>query len=181
MDCESERSRQLQCWDGPAIVTGFVNQWTSDIATPNFEPDTAYCDALIGVSLNDCSTEKCDFWRKTIKDNYRGDDGRRRIRMAGINLAERGGLHLRVSDIRCPVLWLHVRSCLTISAPRTANRVQGTKDAVFSVANAMEEIQLFTHSPDARLVPIEGGAHFLGSSHPTEVNKALADFVNKYK
>ncbi|KAJ5197737.1 uncharacterized protein N7498_006854 [Penicillium cinerascens] len=164
MDCESERSRQLQCWDGPAIVTGFVNQWTSDIATPDFEPDTAYCDALIDVGFNDCSTEKRDFWRKTMKDNYRGDDGRRRIRMAGINLAERGGLHLRVSDIRCPVLWLH-----------------GTEDAVFSVANAMEEIQLFTHSPDARLVPIEGGAHFLGSSHPTEVNKALADFVNKYK
>ena len=115
MDCESERSRQLQCWDGSTIVTGFVNQWTSDIATPDFEPDNGYCDALIDIGLNECSSEQRDFWRKTIKDNYRGDDGRRRIRMAGINLAERGGLHLRVADVHCPVLWLHVRSCLNIS------------------------------------------------------------------
>jgi hypothetical protein len=28
--------------------------------------------------------------------------------MAAINLAERDGLHSRLSDVRCPVLWLHV-------------------------------------------------------------------------
>lgn len=127
MDCESERSRQLQCWNGPAIVTGFVNQWTSDIATPDFEPDDGYCDALIDIGLNECSSEQRAFWRKTMKDNYRGDDGRRRIRMAGINLAERGGLHLRVSDVRCPVLWLHVRSCLTISPRAQLTRYRGLR------------------------------------------------------
>lgn len=109
MDSESERSRQLQCWDGPAIVTGFVKQWTSSESSPDFEPDDGYCNALIDIGFNHCSTEVREFWRTTIKENYRGDEGRRRIRMAAINLAERGGLHLRLSDVRCPVLWLHVR------------------------------------------------------------------------
>lgn len=52
---------------------------------------------------------------------------------------------------------------------------------MYSAANATEEIRLFTQSPDAQLVPVEGGAHFLSCSHSTEVNKALLDFVNKYK
>jgi len=49
-----------------------------------------------------------EFWRATIKENYRGDDGRRRIRMAAINLRDRDGLHGRLADVRCPVMWLHV-------------------------------------------------------------------------
>ncbi|KAJ6112269.1 hypothetical protein N7523_008330 [Penicillium sp. IBT 18751x] len=164
MDSESERSRQLKCWDGQKIIASFVNQWTSGNATPHFEPDNEYCDALIDISFNECSSAQRAFWRTTMKANYRGDDGRRRIRMAAINLAERGPLHLRLSDVRCPVLWLH-----------------GTQDAVFSVANAMEEIKLFAQSPDACLVPIDGGAHFLNCTHHKEVNKALVEFINKYK
>ena len=45
---------------------------------------------------------------KTIKSNYQGDDGRRRARMAAINLRERDGLLGRLFDVRCPVMWLHV-------------------------------------------------------------------------
>lgn len=30
--------------------------------------------------------------------------------MAAINLAERDGLHGRLSDVKCPVLWLHGNS-----------------------------------------------------------------------
>lgn len=74
---------------------------------------------------------------------------------------------------------MYVPLC-TIPQP-TSNQTQGTDDAVFSVANATEEIKLFTGSSDARLVPVDGGAHFLNSSHPPEVNKALAEFINKYK
>ncbi|KAJ5887035.1 uncharacterized protein N7473_009709 [Penicillium subrubescens] len=164
MDCESERTRQLDCWNGPAIVSRFLKQWASSEATPNFEPDDVYCDAVIGIGLNQVTPEVHEFWRKTIKSNYQGDEGRRRIRMAAINLGERGALHFRLSDIQCPVLWLH-----------------GTKDAVYTIANAREEIQLFTRSPSATLVPVEGGAHFLNASHPREVNAALLDFVNQHK
>ena len=108
MDCESERTRQLGCWNGPTIVSSFLKQWPASEASSTFEPDDVYCDAVIDIGLNEVTPEVRDFWRKTIKSNYQGDEGRRRIRMAAINLAERGGLHLRLSDIQCPVLWLHV-------------------------------------------------------------------------
>ena len=83
--------------------------------------------------------------------------------MAAINLSERDGLHQRLSDVVCPVLWLH-----------------GTRDAVYSVKNAEEEIKLFTNSPDAQLQVVEGGQHFLSFSHPEEVDGALIKFVGKY-
>lgn len=108
MDSESERTRQLDCWDGPAIVSGFVKQWARSEALSTFEPDDAYCDAVINIGLNQVAPEVRAFWHRTIKSNYQGEEGRRRIRMAAINLAERGGLHLRLADIQCPVLWLHV-------------------------------------------------------------------------
>ncbi|KAJ5263915.1 hypothetical protein N7478_011520 [Penicillium angulare] len=162
MDSESERSRKLQCWDGPTIVSGFAKQWTTSTPTPEFETDNVYCDALINVGFNECDADVRQYWVDSIKSSYRGNDGRRRIRMAAINLAERGGLHLRLSDINCPVLWLH-----------------GTKDAVYSLANATEEIELFSQSSDASLVAIEGGAHFLNCTHPVEVNKAVGEFVSR--
>ncbi|KAL4975579.1 Alpha/Beta hydrolase protein [Aspergillus desertorum] len=164
LDSESEKTRQLGCWNGPNLLTPFVKQWTTDEPTPEFEPHNSYCDSLINIGFNDCSNEVRNFWRATIKDNYRGDDGRRRIRMAAINLTERNGLHLRLPDVRCPVLWLH-----------------GTSDAVYTVANAKEEIVLFTRSPDARLETVDGGAHFLSCTHPDAVNQALLEFVAKYK
>lgn len=108
MDSESDRSRKLQCWDGPAIVSSFVTQWAASQGDLDFEPDDSYCDALINIGFNECTDETRKFWHSTIKSNYRGEEGRRRIRMAAINLAERGGLHLRLSDVRCPVRWLHV-------------------------------------------------------------------------
>ncbi|KAF7715301.1 Epoxide hydrolase-like protein [Penicillium ucsense] len=164
MDSESERSRKLNCWDGPSIVASFVKQWANSEPTSNFEPDDAYCNATIGIGLNEVSPDVQEFWTKTIKANYQGEAGRQRIRMAAINLAERGGLHLRLPDVRCPVLWLH-----------------GTRDAVYSLANAEEETQLFTSSPSADLVPIEGGAHFLSASRPREVNAALLQFVKTHQ
>lgn len=182
MDSESERSRQLGCWDGPAIVSGFVKQWTSSEATPDFEPDDTYCDAVIGIGLNQVTPEVRIFWHKTIKCSYQGDAGRRRIRMAAINLAERGGLHLHLSDIQCPVLWLHVSGGFRIALlhPLLISE-QGTKDAVYSIANANEEIQLFIRSPSAKLVVVQEGAHFLNASHPEEVNVALLEFVKQHQ
>lgn len=52
---------------------------------------------------------------------------------------------------------------------------------MYSIANAQEEIKLFVNSPDAQLVTVEGGAHFLSASHPKEVDEALIKFVTKYK
>jgi pimeloyl-ACP methyl ester carboxylesterase len=58
--------------------------------------------------------------------------------------------------------------------------LQGTNDVVYSVANAKEEIKLFTNSPDARLEVIQGGQHFLSASNPKEVNDYVIGFVKKY-
>lgn len=51
---------------------------------------------------------------------------------------------------------------------------------MYSVANAEEEIKLFTNSPDARLITVTDGQHFLSFSHPKEVDSQLIGFVGKY-
>lgn len=109
MDYESERTRAHGCWDGVAACTGPINEWTTNQKTDDFEPSEDYCNFLIDIGFGkDCDKETRDFWVKEIKANYQGDDGRRRARMAAINLRERDGLHGRLFDVRCPVLWLHV-------------------------------------------------------------------------
>ncbi|KAI9849023.1 MAG: hypothetical protein M1837_005914 [Sclerophora amabilis] len=164
MDYESARTRELGCWDGVAACTEPINSWTTPTSTPTFEPDDDFCTFLIDVGFGrDCPSSVRDTWTKTIKANYQGDDGRRRARMAAINLRDRDGLHGRLCDVKCPVMWLH-----------------GTSDAVYSVANAQQEIEMFTGSPSAELVIVEGGQHFLSASHPEEVDRALIDFVSKW-
>ncbi|TKA74777.1 hypothetical protein B0A55_03866 [Friedmanniomyces simplex] len=164
MDYESERTRSLGCWNGPADLTPNIRAWTTEEKTEEFEPSEEYANFLIDIGFGkECPRETREFWVKEIKKNYRGDEGRRRIRMAAINLSERDGLHSRLSDVRCPVLWLH-----------------GTADAVYSVKNAEEEIKMFVNSPDAQLKTVEGGQHFLSFSHPKEVDGALIQFVGKY-
>jgi hypothetical protein len=137
-----------------------------------------------------------DYWVSEIEKNYAGDEGRKRIRMAAINLRDRDGLHTRAADVECPVLWLHVSllqllvffpgyrqgwkvwwRCISM---RELTLRQGTADAVYTVANAREEIKLFTGSPDAKLEIVQDGQHFLSASHPKEVNEFVIGFVKKY-
>ncbi|WP_405164603.1 alpha/beta hydrolase [Nocardia sp. NBC_01499] len=80
-----------------------------------------------------------------------------------MNLRDRDGLHGRLDDVRCPVLWLH-----------------GTADQVYSVENAKEKIRMFTRSPEARLAVVEGGQHFLSASNPAEVDDAALEFVRRW-
>ncbi|KAI6832361.1 alpha/beta-hydrolase [Hortaea werneckii] len=165
MDYESERTRKLGCWDAPTGLTPTINACTTNSATPDFEPGDDYCNFLIDTGFGkDCAEEARRYWINEIKANYRGDEGRRRMRMAAINLKERDGLHSRLFDVTCPVLWLH-----------------GTSDVVYSAENAREEIALFVNSPDAELKVIENGQHFLSFSHPKEVDEALLEFVGRYE
>lgn len=163
MDYESERSRRLGCWNGPELLTGLVEVTTSKAPTESFEPTNEYCDFIVDIGFGkDCPDEKRKLWHELVKKNYQGDEGRRRMREAAINLRERDGLHGRLTNITCPVLWLH-----------------GEADVVYSVDNAKEEIKLFDKSPDAQLLVVPGGHHFLSSTHPTEVDSAVFEFVNK--
>ncbi|KAF2173097.1 hypothetical protein M409DRAFT_62705 [Zasmidium cellare ATCC 36951] len=164
MDYESPRTRELGCWNGPEALAASIDAWTTAEPTPEFKPSEEYCGFLLESGFGGVAEEaERRFWIDTIQSNYTGDAGRRRIRMAAINLRERDGLHGRLFDVRCPVLWLH-----------------GTADQVYSVANAQEEIRLFVNSPDARVRVVEGGAHFLSFSNPRQVDEAVGEFVGRY-
>jgi pimeloyl-ACP methyl ester carboxylesterase len=119
MDYESQRTRDLGCWDGPAALTPAIDGWTSSSPTPEFKPGEDYGNFLVNSGMGEeTSGEARDFWVKEIDNNYAGDDGRKRARMAAINLRDRDGLHGRVTDVTCPVLWMHV-SLLSIIAFET--------------------------------------------------------------
>jgi pimeloyl-ACP methyl ester carboxylesterase len=185
MDSESARSRELGCWDGPAACSGLLKIAGDRAPAHDFEPGDDYYDFLmeIGFGKNvDKATR--DFWAKTILDNYRGDQGKRRICMAAVALAGRDGLHERLPYVRCPVLWFQVRSRPHShkGERRLLSRTfKGTNDVVFSVAQAQEDIKRFTNSADAKLVTCQGGVHFLSSTHERQIHQGLLDFIHKWK
>lgn len=163
MDYESERSRRLGCWDAIAITTPFIERWTTR-PQPDFSPGQDYVDLVLNQGFGeDFPQEEREFWAREIEKNDRGEDGRQRLRVAMINLRDRDGLHARLWDVTCPVLWM-----------------QGTEDASYSVANAEEEIKLFVNSREAKLKVVKGGHHFLSASNPEEVNYGVLKFLLKW-
>jgi hypothetical protein len=111
MDFESPESRALGCWDGPAAAAGLVDL-SGDLSPKlDFEPGDAYCDFLMEIGYGKSVTpELTQRWGQTLKETYSGDDGKRRICAAAVCLSTRDGLHKRLPQIRCPVLWLQVCS-----------------------------------------------------------------------
>ncbi|MGY1729348.1 alpha/beta fold hydrolase [Geodermatophilus sp. SYSU D01062] len=163
MDHESPRSRDLGCWDGVAFCTPAIDALAEEVGDDWVIP-VELVDAVLAEGLGeDVSPAERSFWRGTHQQNYSGDDGRRRLRLSSINLRDRDGLHGRLDDVRCPVLWMH-----------------GTEDPVYSVANAEQEIALFTNSAGAELRVVDGGRHFLSASHPAEVDRATIDFIRRW-
>ena len=164
MDFESSRIRELGCWDASAILSPSIEGWSSPSTETEFDIGEDYCNFLVSSGFNTHVSESDrEFWIKATQENYRGEEGRKRARMAGINLRDRDGLLGRIRDVKCPVLWLH-----------------GSEDQVYSVANAKEEIELFTGAKAKEVVVVEGGAHFLSASHPKEVDGKVLEFVTKW-
>lgn len=166
MDSESERSQRLGCWNAQAALSAPINNWASQSAqgTPDFEPDDEVIETQIATGFGkECSREDHDFWRRTMKAHWKGDDGRRRGRMSCINLRDRDSLHGRLADVRCPVMWLH-----------------GTADSDYSVANAEEEIEMFVNSPHRELRTLKDGTHYVTWSKTDEVNAAVLEFVKRF-
>jgi len=163
MDYESERTRKLGCWNGPDDLQSLIKETTSKTPTESFEPSDSYCDFIVDIGFGkECPAEKRKLWHGLVKKNYQGDAGRKRMREAAVNLSTRDSLHPRLTNVICPVLWLH-----------------GDADVVYSVENAKEEMKLFDNSPDAKLLVVKGGHHFLSSTHPEEVDTAVLEFVTK--
>ncbi|KAK2052609.1 alpha/beta-hydrolase [Colletotrichum caudatum] len=164
MDYESADSRVKGCWDPKAQLLAFYDAWSSAAPTPDFVVDDIWC-GMVG-SLGFSGTvppETLEFWTKTLKSVYSGDEGRRKLKVALGCLLSRDGLLLRLRDIKCPVYWL-----------------QGTSDPVFGVNVPKEQIKLFTSSPEATLTMVEGGGHYLNATSPKEVEEALLKMVKKY-
>lgn len=111
MDFESPRSRELGSWDGPGACSGLVTLGGNLAPAPDFEPDNGYYDFLMEIGYG-ATVDKAtkDYWSKTIRDNYHGDEGKKRICMAAVVLASRDGLYERLPYVTCPVLWLQVHT-----------------------------------------------------------------------
>lgn len=102
MDYESERTRKLGCWDGAAACTGPIDQWTTTQITSNFEPDDEFCNFLIDIGFGKiCEKSVRDFWKQTIKGNYRGGMcGRYRFSLSILSLVARHFVPQQFSEPR---------------------------------------------------------------------------------
>lgn len=98
----------------------FLDKWQP---TPNFVVGDDWIGAVISSGFGTTSSEEdAAFWTKTLREVYSGEEGRKKLRIAVMCLAERDGLLFRVRDIKCPVHWLQVRkSSLVLSVPRYIN------------------------------------------------------------
>ncbi len=164
MDYESQRSRDVGCWDGISFCTPAIEALAESVGEDWVIP-VELVDAVLKEGFgDDVPPEERTFWHATHQKSYAGDAGRERLRISTINLRDRDGLHGRLDRVHCPVLWMH-----------------GTADPVYSVANAEDEIPLFVNSANAQLRVVEGGRHFLSASDPGEVNTATVEFVNRWK
>lgn len=164
LDYESERTRKLGNFNAIETLTPPIKDLESAKPTPDFVmPDYFRKFPIYTGFGQDIDQATVDFWWNEYSENYKGDDGRKRLRECTVNLRDRDGLHARLYEVRCPVLWLH-----------------GTKDAAYTVANAEEEIKMFVNSRDVRLQVVEGGQHYLSASHPQIVDNAVMKFVEKY-
>ena len=163
MDYESQRSRDLGCWDGIEFCTPSIEALAEPVGDDWVVPGE-FVDAVLEAGLGDVTPEERSFWHATHQQNYRGNDGRRRLRTSTVNLRDRDGLHARLDGVRCPVLWM-----------------QGTADQVYSVANAEDEIGRFVNAADAELRVVEGGQHFLSAGSPDEVNAATVEFIDRWR
>ncbi|KAJ5220559.1 Alpha/Beta hydrolase protein [Penicillium chermesinum] len=161
MDSESPKSRELGCWNGAEACSGLTTLAENLQPVDDFEPGQDYCDFLMEVGFGKAIDEETrDFWSRKIKATYRGNEGKKKICMAAVNLAGRDGLHERLPYITCPVLWM-----------------QGSSDVVYSVAQAQEDIKRFKNSTSTKLVVCEGGVHFLGRTHGQELQEQLLEFI----
>lgn len=163
MDAETTESQSKGCWDPVPLLKPFSDKWASVDATPDFEIDDVWCGMVASFGFGSHATDaSTNFWTSTLKDVYRGDEGRKKARMALLCLLSRDGLTLRLGDVRCPVYWL-----------------QGTQDTPYGNQIQHEQIELFG-STDKNLKIVEGGAHYLNATNPKEVNEAVLEMLSKY-
>lgn len=108
MDYESATSREQGCWNPKQDLAPFLEKWS--VPDENFVVDEVWRGMVAQLGFSGTvSAETLQFWNDTVRDVYSGDEGRKKLRMATINLMERDGLLRRLRDVKCPVYWLQVR------------------------------------------------------------------------
>jgi microsomal epoxide hydrolase len=116
MDAESEDSRSKGCWDPQTLLGPFFEKWCSAVPTPEFVVDDVWCGMVATLGFGAAGTpELVRFWTETLKEVYKGDEGRRKLKMALACLLDRDGLLRRVRDVVCPVYWLQVGGVAAMS------------------------------------------------------------------
>lgn len=105
MDYESDRSRQLGNFDCLNALTQPIKDLSSPDPTPDFVISAEFRKFPIYTGFGDhVDVDTVKFWNKEMVKNYSGDEGRRRLKECCVNLRDRDGLHLRLDEVRCPVL-----------------------------------------------------------------------------
>src|SRR3712207_5072842 len=100
MDFESQRSRDLGCWDGITFCTPAVDALAEPVGDDWAIP-VELVDAVLAEGFGeDVPPEERTFWHTTHQKNYAGDAGRERLRLSSINLRDRDGLHGRLDRVR---------------------------------------------------------------------------------
>lgn len=162
MDYESAHSRELGAWNPRVDLAPFLEKWS--VPNPDFVVDEVWRGMVAGLGFSGTvGQDVLSFWDQTVKEVYSGEEGRKKLRMALINLMERDGLIRRLPDIKCPVYWL-----------------QGDQDPVFPIAIPEQQIKLFTSSSEATLTLVEGGGHYLNATSPKQTEEAILKMVGKY-
>lgn len=123
MDYESSASREKGCWDPKTLLSPFLEKWAAPAAAEEeeeeggkaeFVVDDVWCGLVGGFGFGDQATpEVAAYWTNVLKEVYRGEEGRKNLRLALLNLLSRDGLLLRLGDVQCPVHWLQVRHTIT--------------------------------------------------------------------
>ncbi|KAF4120645.1 to alpha beta hydrolase [Geosmithia morbida] len=162
MDYESAASREKGCWDPNAQLKSFYDKWSTPV--DDFVVDEVWRGMVAQLGFAGTITpEKLSFWDKTLQEVYKGDEGRKKVRMALANLMTRDGLLIRLGDVKCPVYWL-----------------QGPEDPVYGKLVPQEHIKLFTSAPEATLTFVDGAGHYLNATSPKETEAAILKMVKKY-
>ncbi|KAF8076931.1 alpha/beta hydrolase fold family protein [Lyophyllum atratum] len=160
---ETDDTRKLGCWNPNEVFPPWYMAFFKTKPKPDFEVPQRFLDDLIGVGFGEIVTkEQYEYWSRSIRDTYRGEEGRKKILMCTICLGERDSLEYKLPEITCPVLIPH-----------------GDKDAVYSVKVAEKYSKLMVNAPSVKLKVIKGGRHFLSASHPKETDELVLDWILK--
>jgi hypothetical protein len=150
--------------------------------TPDFLIDEGLRESVVNIGFSGViSPEDVEFWKTTLNKIYSGDEGRKKLRGAFVNLLERDGLLRRAADVKCPVYWLQV-GCpinLVYLSSWILTKPQGNQDPVFGVEVPKEHIKAFSGSVETELSFTDGG-HYLNATTPKEVDAKLLQLINKY-